>query len=126
MKLKYLVTLLAVLPMVGCASHQIARDVKLISLTSEPTEKNLSYGNIEGRSCQWTVMGYPVGEEPRIRQAFENAAKQVDVASIPGLTKAQQTGPTLSVLKNVSTGNSFLGLYLVSRSCITAEGLGYL
>lgn len=126
MTLKALVVSLAVLPAAGCATHQIARDVKLLSLTSEPSVKEVSYGNIQGKSCQWNVLGHAIGQDPSIRLAFENAAKQKDGGAITGLTKAEQDKPILSVIKNVSTGSDYLGLYLVGRNCVTVEGLGYL
>lgn len=112
----------------GCSTYEIARDVKLLSLTNEPKEKEVSFGTIEGKSCQWTVLGYPLGEEPSMRLAFENAVKQKDGGAVSNIvrTTPDQGAAKVSILRNVNTGNDFMNLYLVSRACVNVHGLGAL
>jgi hypothetical protein len=109
----------------GCASYQVAQDVKLLSFTEEPKAKEVSYGSIEGKSCQWNVFGYPIGEQPTMRSAFENAVKGKDGGAIP-FTDAAKTAGTqnLSVLRNVSSQTSGMNLYIAHRYCVSVTGLG--
>ena len=108
----------------GCASYQIAQDVKLISFTNEPKAKEVSYGSIEGKSCQWNVIGWPLGDRPTVRSAFENAMKGKDGGAIPFTDEAKASGHPLSVLRNVSTQTSGMNLYIASRYCLSVAGLG--
>jgi len=108
----------------GCASYQIAQDVKLLSFTAEPKAKENSYGSIEGKSCQWSVVGWPLGDRPTVRSAFENAVKGKDGGAIPFTDAAGKSSQTLSVLRNVSTQTSGMNLYVVGRYCLSVAGLG--
>lgn len=125
MRLRFTLFFCGTLATAGCSTYQVAKDVKLLSLTSEQRTPETSLGNIEGKSCQWTVFGWPLGETPSLRAAFENAAKQKDGGAIPGLSTKQDQDPAkLSVLRNVASENDFLGLYIVSRACVKVTGLG--
>ncbi|MCB0412099.1 MAG: hypothetical protein KDD22_06200 [Bdellovibrionales bacterium] len=120
-----LMSLIVAMSALGCSSYQVARDVKLLSLTSQPNPKEVSYGTIQGKSCQWSIFGYPLGESPKIRTAFENAAKQKDGGAIPGLsTQQNQDHSVVSVLRNVSTDSDYMSLYVVGRACVNVQGLG--
>ncbi|RYZ77390.1 MAG: hypothetical protein EOP05_01950 [Proteobacteria bacterium] len=97
---------------VGCSSYQVAKDVKLLSFKAQPSAQEESVGSITGKSCQWNLFGWPLSEAPTLRSAFDNAVEQ----------KSGQA--KLSVLRNVTSEDDFLGLYVVSRACVKVSGLG--
>ncbi|MEZ0392881.1 MAG: hypothetical protein ACAH59_11745 [Pseudobdellovibrionaceae bacterium] len=107
----------------GCASHQVARNVKLLSFSNEPKAKEVSIGSIQGKSCQWQVFGWPLGPSPTVRTAFENAVKQRDGGQIPGSSTTPGQAQ-LTILRNVGTDTDFMSLYLVNRACVNVTGTG--
>lgn len=107
----------------GCASSQIAKDFRMISLEEKPTELK-SIGPVEGKDCTWSAFGYRIGDEPNVANAFNSAAEQKEQSLVPG-EKAKVHGTGLKAIKNISVENSGFGIWVVGRSCIVVKGAGY-
>ena len=123
--MKYLVYLLLASQLVACASASISQKLSTVAFEDKVDPANLkSIGNIEGKDCTWYVMGYAVGEDPTVRNAFSNAVNQRESNLIPGQTKAAK-GPGLKVVKNVSVEEGGFNAYIATRRCMIVTGAGF-
>ena len=107
----------------GCASTKVAKDVKLVAF-DENIDIVSSIGNIEGKDCTWSVLGYRLGETPTVYRAFLNTMNQQDGGGIP-LVTAKAAGTPLKAVRNVSISNEGFSAWVVGKSCIVVTGAGY-
>jgi len=120
-------TFLAVGMLSGCATTHVADNVRMISFTDKPTTKDTkSVGNVEGKDCQWFVAGYPVGSQPTVRTAFQNAAEQKEeLIPLMGKKKEGATAGNLSFIRNVAVRPSGFSAWVLGRTCLNVTGVGY-
>ncbi len=116
---------LLVLPFLlgACASTQVAKQFRYISYEDTPTPQK-SVGNIEGRDCSWSVLGYSMGQ-PTVRSAFSNAVAQRTEGFIPGQS-GETKGSQLKTFKNVTVEDDGFHAWVVGRTCVVVAGEGYL
>jgi len=93
----------------GCASYQVAKNVKMISFDDNVTQGK-STGPIRGEDCQASVLGYPIGEKPTLDKAFADARK---------------SNGDLRYINNVSTENTGFNAVVYAKRCIAIAGTGY-
>jgi hypothetical protein len=93
----------------GCASYQVAKNVKMISFDDNVTQGHSS-GPVRGEDCQSFVLGYPLGEKPTLDRAFADARK---------------SNGDLRYLNNVSTENTGFDAVVYAKHCIAIAGTGY-
>ena len=93
----------------GCASYQVAKNVKMISFDDNVTQGK-STGPIRGEDCQAFVLGYPIGEKPTLDKAF---------------TDARKSNGDLRYINNVSTENTGFNAVVYAKRCIAIAGTGY-
>jgi hypothetical protein len=93
----------------GCASYQMAKNVKMVSFDDNVTQGQ-STGPIRGESCQAFVVGYPIGEKPTLDKAFADARK---------------SNGTLRYMNNISTENTGFDAVVYAKRCIAVAGTGY-
>lgn len=116
--------ILSALELTGCASANTAQNFSMLAFDEKAKSDDLkSIGNIEGKDCTWYVLGYGVGEDPNVRNAFEHAMNQTEGSLIPGQA-AKVKGARLKGVKNVSIENGGFNAYVASRRCITVTGVG--
>lgn len=107
----------------GCASTQTAKQFRYIGYEASPTPQK-SAGNIEGKDCSWSVLGYSLGQ-PTVRSAFLNAAAQKREGFVPGQS-GEMKGPPLKSARNVTVENDGFNAWVLSRSCVMVTAEGYL
>ncbi len=93
----------------GCASYQVAKNVKMISFDDNVTQGQSS-GPVRGEDCQALVLGYPIGERPTLDKAFADARK---------------SNGNLRYMNNVSTENTGFNAVVYAKRCIAIAGTGY-
>lgn len=93
----------------GCASYQVAKNVKMISFEDNVTQGQ-STGPVRGEDCQAFVLGVPIGERPTLDKAF---------------TDARKTNGNLRYMNNVSTENTGFDAVVYAKRCIAIAGTGY-
>jgi hypothetical protein len=93
----------------GCASYQVAKNVKMISFDDNVTQGQ-SFGPVRGEDCQAFVLGYPIGERPTLDKAFADARK---------------SNGDLRYMNNVSTENTGFNAVVYAKRCIAVAGTGY-
>lgn len=123
--MKYVIYLFLASQLVACASSSIAQKLNVVSFDEKANPADLrSIGNVEGKDCTWYVMGYGVGEDPTVRNAFYNAVNQKEMNLIPGQAAAAK-GPGLKIVKNVSVENGGFNAYVATRRCMIVTGAGF-
>lgn len=123
--MKYILILIAMTQIVGCASASISQKLSFVSFEDKIKTTDLkSSGSIEGTDCTWYVGGYAIGMDPSVRNAFKNAAMQTEDSLIPGQEKKKK-GDALKVIKNISVESGGFNAWIASRRCITVTGAGY-
>lgn len=112
--------------LIGCTSIKVAENVKLIAFKDKESNKvEKSLGNVEGKDCTWRILGYPLGFDPNVRNAFVNTSQQTEeTVPFKNSKKAGVTGD-ISYLRNVSVNPSGFSAYIVGRSCINVTGVGF-
>jgi hypothetical protein len=110
--------------MVACASTHVAKNVSMLTFDEKATAENVhAVGNIEGRDCTWYVWGFPIGEDPTVRSAFQNAMNQKEDSLIPGQPAATKGAP-LKGVRNVTVQDGGFNAYVASRLCVIVTGVG--
>lgn len=123
--MKYLIYLFLVSQLAACASSSIAQKLNMVSFDEKANPAELKpIGNVEGKDCTWYVLGYGIGEDPTVRNAFSNAVNQKEMNLVPGQAAAVK-GPALKIVKNVSVENGGFNAYLANRRCIVVTGAGF-
>lgn len=123
--MKYILLLLAAAQLTACASASVAQKLNFVAFDEKTDPEALkSIGSVEGKDCTWYVMGYGIGEDPNVRNAFLNAASQRETSLIPGQT-AKYKGSPLKVVKNINVEEGGFNAYLASRRCVTVTGAGF-
>ena len=68
---------LIALQLIGCASANISQNFTMLAFDEKADVQNTkNIGNIEGKDCLWYAFGYPIGEQPTVRTAIQNAVHQ--------------------------------------------------
>ncbi len=93
----------------GCASYQVAKNVKMISFDDNVSQGQAT-GPVRGEDCQAFVLGYPIGERPTLDKAFADARK---------------SNGQLRYMNNVSTENTGFDAVVYAKRCIAVAGTGY-
>lgn len=123
--MKYVISLFLASQLAACASSSIAQKLNVVSFDEKANPADLkSIGNVEGKDCTWYVMGYGVGEDPTVRNAFSNAVNQKEMNLVPGQA-AVAKGPGLKLVKNVSVENGGFNAYVATRHCMIVTGAGF-
>ncbi|MGZ3795535.1 MAG: hypothetical protein ACXVB1_04180 [Pseudobdellovibrionaceae bacterium] len=123
--MKYVIYLFLASQLAACASSSIAQKLNVVSFDEKANPADLkSIGNVEGKDCTWYVMGYGVGEDPTVRNAFYNAVNQKEMNLVPGQA-AVAKGPGLKIVKNVSVENGGFNAYVANRRCMIVTGAGF-
>ena len=118
--------LLSLVELTSCASANTAQNLSMLSFDEKSKADDLkSIGNIEGKDCTWYVLGYGVGEDPSVRNAFQHAMNQSEGPLIPGQA-VKVKGAGLKAVKNVSIENGGFNAYIASRRCTKVTGVGLL
>lgn len=125
--MKYLLLIfLTMSGLIGCASTKVAENVKMIAFKDkEPGKVEKSLGNIEGKDCTWRILGYPLGFDPNVRNAFINTSQQKEEKVPFQNSKKAGANGDISYLRNVSVNPSGFSAYIVGRSCINVTGVGF-
>jgi hypothetical protein len=103
-----IITLLGVCLLPGCATYQVAKNVKMVSYEDNVTVGK-SVGPIRGESCQQRVMGYPISEPATVDRAMAQAREANKVR----------------YLNNVATENTGFDAVFYARTCVAVKGTGY-
>ncbi|MGZ3805936.1 MAG: hypothetical protein ACXWRE_16675 [Pseudobdellovibrionaceae bacterium] len=123
--MKYVIYLFLASQLAACASSSIAQKLNVVSFDEKANPADLkSIGNVEGKDCTWYVMGYGIGEDPTVRNAFYNAVNQKEMNLVPGQA-AVAKGPGLKIVKNVSVENGGFNAYVANRRCMIVTGAGF-
>ena len=123
--MKYIVCLILASQLAACASSSVAQKLNMVSFDEKANPADLkSIGTIEGKDCTWYVLGYGVGEDPTVRNAFSNAVNQREGSLIPG-QQATTKGSALKVVKNISVESGGFNAYVATRRCMIVTGAGF-
>ncbi|WP_413287722.1 hypothetical protein [Bdellovibrio sp. HCB337] len=123
--MKYIIYLILASQLMACASASVAQKLNVVSFDEKADPANLqSIGNIEGKDCTWYVMGYGVGEDPTVRNAFMNAVNQKEGSLVPG-QKATTKGSPLKLVKHVAVEEGGFNAYVATRRCMIVTGAGF-
>ena len=97
----------------GCATHQLAKDFKLIGF-EEDISKGKSIGQIRGEDCQTFIFGFPTGNPPSLDRAFSNAKKRGSAGSAD-----------FRYVNDIMTSYEGWNALVVAKQCLNVQGQGF-
>ena len=92
--------------LVGCSSYSHEKAFNLFAVTSD-LSKGTSVGVVSGRTCSWSICGYPLGR-PKVDRAVIQAVRE--------------SGHPIRYLNHLKVKPSSWNVFFVGRRCLDVQG----
>lgn len=109
----------------GCATYPRVNEIKMMGY-SDDVSKGKPIGAVTASDCVWKILRYPLGEDPTISTALANLKTQKKSSTVEDIAGKGREGQAVRYVNNVSVKYDGFDAYLVGRSCVNVNAMGFI